>query len=276
MDIPKGPFEANLAYKVVNETPIYLTFLPPVKRLYPKAPLYLIICGGGWCEESRAKMINSAAVSIQRLREQGFAVASIDYRTWAKDNGIYMEHIVSDCFDSLRYLAHYADVLQIDPHRIATSGHSAGGHLALMLAYAPQQAFRKDSVLDDSFTVTVTAPTSPLTVTHGDSSGYTSCEMDRLFAPGSTDSDRRKTSPISYVSPATPATFLAAGTADDIIRDRSSRELYAALQEAGVPSELILSINGGHSFQMVHEGMEPTISKEQIHSQMAEFILQHI
>ena len=276
MDIPKGSMEADLAYKEVNGQKIYLTFLPPLIRTLDKAPVYVVICGGGWHDESRAKMLTSAAISIERLRNQGFAAVSIDYRTYAEGNGVYMEQIISDCFDSLRYLAHFADILQIDPHRIATCGHSAGGHLALMIAYAPNHVFCKDSILNDDFTVTVTAPLSPLTVTHGDFTSYTQCDMPRLYAPGSTEEDRRKTSPITYVSSSSPATILAAGTADELIYDRSSRELYAALQAANVPSELLLSTNGGHCFEEVHPGMTPSVSKQEVHKQIAEFILQHI
>ena len=58
-----------------------------------------------------------------------------------------MNGVISDAMDAGRYLAHFANELGIDARRIVTSGHSAGGHLALMMALAsPRRLCRGHAV----------------------------------------------------------------------------------------------------------------------------------
>lgn len=75
---------------------------------------------------------------------RGWAVVSIDYRVCPVD-GVVMNGVISDAMDAGRYLAHFANELGIDARRIVTSGHSAGGHLALMMALAPHAGFAEDT-----------------------------------------------------------------------------------------------------------------------------------
>ena len=66
--IPTGSVEADLVYKVIGDRRIELTFLPPYKKKYDKAPLYFIIPGGGWHMEKREDMINFSLRSVEKLR----------------------------------------------------------------------------------------------------------------------------------------------------------------------------------------------------------------
>ena len=95
-DTPKGSINADLVYKEVGERKISLTFFPPAKKKYKKAPVYFIISGGGWHTESRESMLDFSKKSEDILRENGYAVVSPDYRVYAEE-GITMEEIISDC-----------------------------------------------------------------------------------------------------------------------------------------------------------------------------------
>lgn len=98
-DIPHDNKTQDLIFKTVGGCSLELTFLPPLLEIYEAAPIYFIITGGGWFEESRAAMLGFSADSVQELRNKGFAVVSPDYRTYAQA-GVKMEDIISDCFDA--------------------------------------------------------------------------------------------------------------------------------------------------------------------------------
>lgn len=270
MDIPKGSVKADLVFKSTKEKEIALTFLPPLVKKYEAAPVYFIITGGGWTSESREGMLGFSARSVEALRKEGFAVVANDYRV--APEGVVMKDIITDCFDALRYLARYADVLEIDKNRIALSGHSAGGHLCLMCAYAPPEEF--PGIYDDTFTVTAAAPMSPATVMWDDGTSNLR-DLARVYGEGDGKEERERTSPITYVTESCPPTLLSAGTSDYIIFAISSERLYKLLQEKGVPCELMLSVGGGHCFEKIHEELEPSISMEEVQDAITAFMLKH-
>lgn len=274
-DTPKGCIKADLVYKEVRERKIELTFLPPINKKYKKAPVYFIISGGGWHTERRESMLDFSKKSEDILRKNGYAVVSPDYRVYAEE-GITMDHIVSDCFDALKYIAHYADVLEIDPYNITVSGHSAGGHLALMLAYAPQNEFTKDSVLSDSFKVTAAAPMSPATLMYPfenkDTLGFDPCGAYKGI---DTLEERKRTSPITYVNENSPVTILFAGTSDRLIFSVASDILYEKLCENKVKAKLVHSFGGGHCFEKIFDGIEPKPTFDDVQDIIVDFVLEN-
>lgn len=65
------------------------------------------------------------------LMEQGFAVATINYRL---SGDAKWPAQITDCKAALRYLRAHAKDYNLDPARIAVWGSSAGGHLAALVA----------------------------------------------------------------------------------------------------------------------------------------------
>lgn len=250
-----GQTEQSLVYKSVNGKDIYLEFLPPASTVFEKAPVYYLLSGGGWASCNRENMIAFSGHSVRKLRAKGFAVVSADYRLVG--DGAVMEDMVSDVMDAARYLKKYADVLQIDADKLVTSGHSAGGQLALMLAYAPHD-FTEESVLTDcDFTVIGTVPLSATTVMYPDEEGACLCSFttDRLFACKRADSEEgRRGNPITYAAVKKVPTLLIAGEKDDLVYPENSKRFCEAVQKAGGDCRLILCQNGGHSF----EAIDPT------------------
>ncbi len=275
-DIPVNNDEQILIYKTAGSRKIALTFLPPVNSVYEYAPVYIIIPGGGWHTESRDDMLDFSKVSVQILRESGFAAVSIDYRV-SDEDGIAMEEIISDCFDAARYISHFREVLKIDSDKFVVSGHSAGGHLCLMLAYAPHDMFTKDSVLCDEFSVVSAAPISAPTILYNtDPEPTIGINIDGAFKGCDTDTMRKKTSPYNYVSPKAPATILCTGTSDRVVYSNSSELLYKRLIENNAVSKLVLSVGGGHCFEQMHDGIVPSPSRDEIQEIIAEFIKNNV
>lgn len=273
MDTPKGNQKQDLIYKNTPQRDLMLTFLPPIKEKYEKAPVYFIIPGGGWHCEERQSMIDFSIQSVEALRNEGFAVVSIDYRVCGE--GVVMSEIITDCFDAARYVAHFAEVLGIDKDSIVLSGHSAGAHLALMLSYAPEKEFSGDYEFSDKFNVKSVAAMSPPTILYDDSTNNLRDIVD-VFMGCDTREERERTSPITYVSKICPPTLLCAGTSDYLVFAISSEKLYNKLQENEVPSEIKLSVGGWHSFEKIHGNVEPSITMAEMQDDIVEFVLKNL
>lgn len=265
-----GNQKADLVYKNTPQKDLMLTFLPPTKKKYQKAPVYLIIPGGGWHCEERQSMIDFSIQSVETLRNEGFAVVSIDYRVCGE--GVVMREIITDCFDAARYISHFAEVLEIDRNNFFLSGHSAGGHLALMLSYASKEYFESDYKFNDTFTVKAIAAMSAPTILYDDSTNNLR-DLSDVFKGCNTKEEKEKMSPIYYVTSECPPTLLCAGTSDYLVFATSSEKLFEKLKECNVPCELKLSVGGWHSFEKVHNTVEPSINMEEMQNSITDFIL---
>jgi acetyl esterase/lipase len=272
MDIPIGNNAAELIYKRTPSRNLKLTFLPPKKIRYDKAPVYFLIPGGGWHVEDRQSMIDFSLHSVEALRNEGFAVVSIDYRVYKE--GVVMREIIADCFDAARYVSHFAETLKIDKDSFITSGHSAGAHLALMLSYAPNEDFQDNYVFTDTFKVKVAAVMSPPTMLH-DPSTNSLRDLDDLFI-GEQNGEKERTSPITYVTTYSPPTLLIAGTCDYLVFATSAEKLYQKLFDCGVKSKLLLARGAGHSFEKIYDSIEPSITMQDVQEEIIRFVLAHM
>lgn len=268
---PKNNLKNDYIYKTVGENETALTFLPPTKDVYEKAPVYFIIPGGGWHSCDRNGMIWFSQYSVDKLREKGFAVVSIDYRTTKM--GAKINNIIEDCFSALKFVCDNADVLKVDTKKIVISGHSAGAHLALMVAYAKSTDFGVDC---GDYNIIATVPLSPATILHTD--GYPETikfNFNHIFDNTEDLAVRKKASPIEYVTKLCPPTMLVAGTADNLIDYNSCVILNEKLQSNGVKTKLLLSENGGHCYEKVND-KEPSVDMANVQKQITEFILECI
>lgn len=91
-------------------------------------PLILWIHGGGW--HSFGKQPEGEQLALQFI-PQGFALAAINYRL-TPDAPFPAQ--IEDCQLALRWLRQHASEHHLDPSRVGALGHSAGGHLAALMA----------------------------------------------------------------------------------------------------------------------------------------------
>ena len=279
VSIPKEPVEQVLTYKAVGDRPVDLVFYPPMITTDEPAPVYFLIPGGGWTACSKESMAEFSRLSAAELRRHGFAIVSIDYRANRTD-GVVMDTIIADCMDAARYLARHATALHIDANRLVTSGHSAGGHLALMLAMAPHNAFTADSpYIGDGgpdFTVTASAPLSAPTILYIEEDGHAtrSFGIEQLFGADKDDpAAYHRASPFDYLRDRAVPTFLAAGTHDPLVYPENSIRFYERCRERGVRAELVLSQNGGHCFECLVDGAASAPNHDDIQRALVAFVL---
>ena len=98
-----------------------------------KAPLVLFVHGGGWKRGDKRMMDGSAKLS--HWREQGYAVASLNYRLVPKAK---VEDQAADVAAGLAALIKQAPRLGFDATRVVLVGHSAGAHLVALVGTDPQ------------------------------------------------------------------------------------------------------------------------------------------
>jgi acetyl esterase/lipase len=235
----------------------------PAAPAGPK-PVVVWIHGGGWTGGDKATATNGNKVS--ELLNRGFVVASINYR-YSQD-AIFPAQI-HDCKGAIRFLRSRAGQFQIDTRRIGVWGSSAGGHLVALLGTSAGVADAEGTVggnLNQSSRVNAVAdffgPADFLNV----EGWHTQCVPEtaeaRLLGACLGDIQEnidnpsppwpekvalaRLAGPVTHVSTDDPAFHIAHGTEDTVVPPEHSELLHAALQAAGVPSELRLVPGAGH------------------------------
>jgi arylformamidase len=96
------------------------------------APLVVFIHGGGWKRGDKGNA--TGAAKIAHFTGKGYAFASVNYRLVP---GATVEQQAQDVADALGWMVRNARAMGIDPRRIVVMGHSAGAHLAALIATDP-------------------------------------------------------------------------------------------------------------------------------------------
>jgi acetyl esterase/lipase len=281
-----GAARADFAVTVVSDV-AYLPgdraekldlYLPQSRPAGMRSPAMVIIHGGGWGggdkAATREKQIGPALASA------GFVCASINYRLGA---GAWPQNLY-DCKNAVRFLRARAADYSIDSSRVAVMGGSAGGHLALMVAYTTDKpGFEPDAPYPGissrvGAVINLYGVTNILTrvVTEKDGRptntlrGYT--EAERIFGP-----DRevwRSAMPVSHVNPRVPPTLILHGRADTTVDYLQAIELAKLLEQHGVPHALHLIDGIGHTFNFEKWGK--VTLKENLRPLVLAFLEQHL
>lgn len=235
-------------------------------------PLIVFIHGGGWYSGDKADGQEDAFVA---LREQGYAVASINYRL--SGEAAHPAGLI-DCKTAIRFLKANAGQYWLDPDRFAVSGDSSGGHYALMVALTSGNPEFEDLTRGyseentDVRCAVVWYPATDLaetmrTVQDGEYTGFGAnfawANIERYV--GKTIQDvgdecLALASPINYISEGMPPILLQHGNADTICpMDQSQRFYRAAVSVAGEDRVSLTILDGaehGDSAFETEENME--------------------
>jgi len=230
-------------------------YLPKNGQAGEKYPAVLLIHGGGWKEgdKRQAREIEFGTT----LADNGYIAASVNYAL--RSAGKFPINL-QDCKNGIRYLRAHAEELGGDPDRIAVMGGSAGGHLALMVAYtaddpnlAPPQPYPgisdKVSCVIDFYGITdiesrkKTDPEGKPTEPRG-----VEPEVQSIF--GSTPQDWKKASPSGHLRKNLPPTLILHGKKDTTVDRDQSQLLAEELKKAGAEYELVWLNQAGHSFSL--------------------------
>jgi acetyl esterase/lipase len=103
-------------------------------------PAIVYIHGGGWALGD----LSDYEDTIKQAASAGFVAVTINYRLTDEDDGHGKARFpwpaqIEDVRCALRWLAANATTYNVNVNRVATVGGSAGGHLAMMAAYAQKE-----------------------------------------------------------------------------------------------------------------------------------------
>lgn len=195
-----------------------------------QAPGVIVIHGGSWQHGDRAEL----AALNRYLAARGYVVAAVSYRfapRWpfpaARD----------DVREAIAFLKAHAGEYGLDPRRLALLGRSAGGQIALSLAYAAYDP-------DMRGVVALYAPTDMKYSYEHPSNPRVLDSIAVLEAylggnPSQAPAAYEAASPIRFVSPATVPTLLVHGERDELVFPAQSERLAARLVQAQRPHYLL-------------------------------------
>ena len=113
-------------YKTVGDVKLNIyIFEPEGHKPTDKRPAIVCFFGGGWQSGSPQQFVNQC----RYLASRGMVAMTADYRVRSRHN-VKVPQCIADAKSAVRWIRTHADLLGVDPQRIAAAGGSAGGHLA--------------------------------------------------------------------------------------------------------------------------------------------------
>ena len=231
-------------------------------------PTVVYVHGGSWMHGDKSE----AALFASGLNSMGYLVISLNYRLYPP---AAFPAMIEDVKCGIRSLRAHAAEYNLDPTRIGAMGASAGGHLvALLGTMEPNSSWDVGEYLDQSSRVQVVvslAGVMDLSQTFPNADGNDIETMKRI---GFNESNMMEASPISHVTPDDAPFLLIHGDHDTLVPYQQSQLMYDKLVQAGVPAQLVIVKNGGHSFLEAHGPMTP--SPMELNLTILGFLNQHL
>lgn len=263
----KGKVDLCITYK----QDLLLDIYEPTKEVYDKHPVLIYVHGGAWIGGAKVTVNNDRFHgAFNTLREQGYAIVSPDY-TLARYGKSPFPDCVSDVFEALAWIEKNASTYNFDLNNIGMIGESAGGHLALMAAYANAEQFTKANSLDLNYVIGIYPPTD-LQKLYVDQQGLIQeikasvanlpdfvkkmTDVKQYLFPFDPEKDPERTkaftgvhSPINYLKDKVPATLLVHGDADRVVPVSQSKVLIAEMEKRNIPVEYHEPAGVDHAFR---------------------------
>lgn len=218
----------------------------------------LLVHGGGWFQGDRTQL-RGYGILLGRL---GYTCVASEYRLSGESPWPAQLH---DVKAALRWMRARAGDLGFDADKIAVSGNSAGGHLALMIAATPGvDEFEGEGGHAGAGThvAACIAFYPPTNLEPGGKGEETSGNagssalpdvVARLFGADARPARVRGASPIHRARRDFAPTLLFTGNRDEIVPANESVRMYRALADAGAPAELHVYEGAPHAFDSVPE-----------------------
>ncbi len=219
--------------------------LPPGPGPHPGV---LLFHAGGWANGSEDDLRHR----IVQLATHGYAAASVRYRLANRPAARRHPAQVSDARCAARTFAARAD---IDASQLVAAGFSAGGHLASMLAVAPEVDLDDGSCPLEGPVPTMQGGISYYGVLDlrrdAPVGAYTHRSIDNFLGRGvfgAEPTTRAKASPVVHLDPRDPPLLVAHGDADDVVSVEVGRAFRDAAAQARVRINYLEIEDAGHGF----------------------------
>jgi acetyl esterase/lipase len=226
------------------------------------APVVVVVHGGAWQRGDKGENV----AWNHWLAERGCVVVDIQYRLAPAAD---WQTAVFDIQSALRWVRAHAAELDADPARITLLGRSAGGHLALLAAYASSGDAAPSAV------VALYAPTD-LTRLYDNAQGSQATDLrtglQALMGgpPSVVPLGYEAASPVHLADHAVARTLLIHGTWDDVVPPVQSQILASALRAAGARIASVMVPNTRHSFDFVPDAPASQLARAAVLEFIAE------
>ncbi|MCS6863132.1 MAG: alpha/beta hydrolase, partial [Abditibacteriales bacterium] len=255
----KFTVERDVVYRKVDGEELKLDAYVPQGE--GKFPAVIVIHGGAW------RMGDKAAYAAEciALANNGYAAFTIRYRLLPRHK---FPACVEDCKAAVRWVRQNAAKYKVDPQRIGAFGHSAGGHLAAMLATIggtsqfndDPNAKPEDSRIQAAVCMAGVFEFPPIDF-----------PLFREFLGGTPQEKPdayKQASPLHHVSKSTAPILLLHGDEDRFVPLIGSQRFADALTKAGVENQLVVLKGVGHLYQWGHG--------EAVRQEMVKFFDKHL
>jgi acetyl esterase/lipase len=218
---------ANIAYGAdpQHRLDVYVPDQVPVE---PR-PLVVFWHGGRWSFGDKAdyRFVGAA------LAELGYVAVLPNYRHYPE---VKMPGFMDDAARAGHWAAAHAGEFGADPSRLYLMGHSAGAHMAALVA------------LDVRYFASAAQPAPSIAGVIGLSGAYDflplrEADVQDMFGPPQNYPDSQ---PVNFVRADAPPMLLVHGLNDDTVWPKNSRNLATALRARGVPVTLKLYSKVSH------------------------------
>ena len=226
--------------------PTLEVYLPSERSARGKA---VIICPGGgynnlsydWEGTDVAKMFNS----------KGIAAFVLKYRMpQSKSIAVSHEAPLQDAQRALRWVRNHAKNYNVNPNEIGVIGFSAGGHLASTLGtqFDTPNNFKETSLDTISARPDFMVLVYPVVTMKDD---YThKGSQNKLLGKNASEVLKHQYSNELQANASTPPTFIVHSGDDKAVPVENSLQLYKALNDHGVKTEMHIYPYGGHGYSL--------------------------
>ncbi len=257
----------NITYSTASNVELKLDLYLPRNAAGP-VPVVLYLHGGGWVAGSK----EGAVMLVMPYIQKGWAAANVEYRL---ARVALAPAAVEDCRAALRWVYVHAREHLLDTTRIIVTGHSAGGHLALMTGMLPpiSEFDRVPEWAQEDKPLRVAAIINWYGIADVEDllagPNKQNYAISWLGSLANREEVARRVSPLSYVRRGLPPVLTVHGDADPLVPYRHATRLHEALAAAEVPNRLVTIKNGRHG----------GFSREEIqdiYRQIDEFLREHV
>ena len=220
----------------------YMDVALPKNRSTKKTAVLIFIHGGAWVLGNKLFFHRE----MEQFADSGFACVCINYRFVNDAKGIHHREITSDILRSITFIRDHAQKWNISADKIGLIGHSAGGHMAMIVAYTLDSAHLIKAVVSWSGPTNFLDPLQPT----GEAGGE---NVLRVYAgaPLKTAADTgvwKSVSPYYTVKPGSVPTLLVQGEMDNLVPYHMAVKMQHRLDSLGVDNDLVLMKNAGHLY----------------------------
>jgi acetyl esterase/lipase len=205
-----------------------------------KAPCVIVVHGGGWDGGDRKQMPEMNHWFARR----GYAVAAVSYRLAPEHRWPAQR---DDVRAAIAWIKAHAEELGVDAARLVLCGRSAGGQIALNVAYTAGDPAIRGAI----------ALYAPADLILGYESGREddalgSRRLLRQYLGGTPDEVRavyEEASATTHVTRESPPTLLLHGKLDTLVWERHTERLAGKLKEHDVPHAVVWLPWATHAFE---------------------------